>query len=134
MIQTICLWESAYKIAIDMADGKRAVDLNGNSFSDKCIAKATRDTQVVKGAQLSETESNGFIISYLRIFCCPFIHPMETLAAATQAPLPPRRLPRRLQRALLGKLQGLGRRFLIRPFCITILYHNLLLFIDISHI
>jgi hypothetical protein len=126
--------ESAYKIAIDMADGKRVVDPNGNSFSDKCIAKTTRDTQVVKGAQILEIESNGLTISYVHIFRCPFIHPMETLAAATRAPLPPRRLPRRLQRALLGKLQGLGGRFLIRPFCITILYHNLLLFIDISHI
>jgi hypothetical protein len=28
----------------------------------------------------------------------------------------------------------LGRAGLIRPFCITILYHNLLLFIDIFHI
>jgi hypothetical protein len=28
----------------------------------------------------------------------------------------------------------LEARFVIRPFCITILYHNLLLFIDIFHI
>jgi hypothetical protein len=39
---------------------------------------------------------------------------------------------------LLARIQGIksaaGGGLMIRPFCITILYHNLLLFIDIFHI
>jgi hypothetical protein len=34
----------------------------------------------------------------------------------------------------LGDKRGLSLGELIPPFCITILYHNLLLFIDIFHI
>ena len=34
----------------------------------------------------------------------------------------------------LGDKRGLSLGELIRPFCITILYHNLLLFIDIFNI
>jgi hypothetical protein len=44
--------------------------------------------------------------------------------------------PRAMQtRVVPLDLEGPGARSsLIRPFCITILYHNLLLFIDIFHI
>jgi hypothetical protein len=42
--------------------------------------------------------------------------------------------PASLPRATGGTLAASRPRPLIRPFCITILYHNLLLFIDIFYI
>jgi hypothetical protein len=49
------LWESAYKISINMADGTRVVDLLGNSavhvFMDNYIAKAMPETRRLLKAQ-----------------------------------------------------------------------------------
>jgi hypothetical protein len=62
--------------------------------------------------------------------------------AGVRVSVPARKLGEEEGIGLLGLIHGggslfievQGRRLLIRPICITILYHNLLLFIDTFHI